>query len=168
MSDLGDNALFTREVGAPVARAIHAFGAGEYAQTVELLRPVRNIAHRFGGSHAQRDVLDLTLIEAALRDSRWISQAVVFGDNKPYLVAAVTLDAEELPALLGKVGATGVDIAAAARAPATLSSSQRIFVAEKYGSSSRPVLAVIPGSCPARRICAQRSAVRRSCQTIAL
>ena len=28
---------------------------------------MRNIAHRFGGSHAQRDVLDLTLIEAALR-----------------------------------------------------------------------------------------------------
>ena len=31
------------------------------------LRDVRNIAHRFGGSHAQRDVIDLTLIEAALR-----------------------------------------------------------------------------------------------------
>jgi len=29
--------------------------------------PVRPIAHRFGGSHAQRDVLSLTLIEAALR-----------------------------------------------------------------------------------------------------
>ena len=25
------------------------------------------IAHRFGGSHAQRDLLDLTLVEAALR-----------------------------------------------------------------------------------------------------
>ena len=34
---------------------------------VQLLRPVRSIAHRFGGSHAQRDLLDLTLIEAALR-----------------------------------------------------------------------------------------------------
>jgi hypothetical protein len=32
-----------------------------------LLRPIRSIAHRFGGSHAQRDVIDLTLIEAALR-----------------------------------------------------------------------------------------------------
>jgi hypothetical protein len=31
------------------------------------LRPVRHIAHRFGGSHAQRDILDLTLIEAAFR-----------------------------------------------------------------------------------------------------
>lgn len=62
-----DNALFTREVGHPVTRAIKAFGAGDYNKTVELLRQVRTIAHRFGGSHAQRDLLDLTLIEAALR-----------------------------------------------------------------------------------------------------
>jgi hypothetical protein len=66
----GDNARFTREVGHPVARAIKAFGEGDYAQTVRLLRPIRNIAHGFGGSHAQRDVLDLTLIEAALRSGQ--------------------------------------------------------------------------------------------------
>jgi len=62
-----DNAGFTRDVGHAVARAILAFGDGDYARTVALLRPVRSIAHRFGGSHAQRDVIDLTLIEAALR-----------------------------------------------------------------------------------------------------
>ncbi len=39
-------------------------------EAVRLLRPIRNIAHRFGGSHAQRDVLDLTLIEAALRSGQ--------------------------------------------------------------------------------------------------
>lgn len=66
----GDNADFTREVGAPVTRAILAFGNGDYAETVRLLRPVRNRANRFGGSHAQRDLLDLTLIEAALRDGQ--------------------------------------------------------------------------------------------------
>jgi long-chain acyl-CoA synthetase len=43
-------------------------------------------------------------IEAALRESRWISQAVVYGDNRPYLVALLTLDAEEAPALAAKVG----------------------------------------------------------------
>jgi hypothetical protein len=37
---------------------------------VRLLRPLRAIANRFGGSHAQRDVLDLTLIEAALRSGQ--------------------------------------------------------------------------------------------------
>jgi len=62
-----DNAGFTRDVGAPVARAIYAFGAGAYAETVRRLRGVREIAHRFGGSHAQRDVLDRTLLEAARR-----------------------------------------------------------------------------------------------------
>jgi hypothetical protein len=62
-----DNAAFTREVGRPVTQAIVAFGDGRYKDAVRLLRPVRSIAHRFGGSHAQRDVLDLTLIEAALR-----------------------------------------------------------------------------------------------------
>ncbi|MBX3530494.1 MAG: tetratricopeptide repeat protein [Rhizobiaceae bacterium] len=62
-----DNAGFTRDVGYPMARAILAFGDGDYAQTVRLLRPLRHIAHRFGGSHAQRDVIDLTLIEAAIR-----------------------------------------------------------------------------------------------------
>jgi hypothetical protein len=36
---------------------MHAFG----------LEETREIAHRFGGSHAQRDLIDLTLIEAALR-----------------------------------------------------------------------------------------------------
>ena len=38
-----------------------------------------------------------------------------------------------------------------ARAPSTLSSSQAILLAEKYGSSSSPVLAAIVGSWPARR-----------------
>jgi hypothetical protein len=67
MRGAGDNVDFTRVVGQPVTLAIKAFGDGNYGETVRLLRSVRNIAHRFGGSHAQRDVLDLTLIEAALR-----------------------------------------------------------------------------------------------------
>lgn len=34
-------------------------------------------------------------IENALRDTRWISEAVVYGDERPYLVAMVTLDRDE-------------------------------------------------------------------------
>jgi tetratricopeptide (TPR) repeat protein len=63
----GDNAAFTRDVGRPVTLAIKAFGEANYRETVRLLKPIRGIAHRFGGSHAQRDFIDLTLIEAALR-----------------------------------------------------------------------------------------------------
>lgn len=63
----GDNRAFTAEVGEAATRAVQAFVAGDHASVVALLRPVRSSAHRFGGSHAQRDLLDLTLIEAALR-----------------------------------------------------------------------------------------------------
>lgn len=62
-----DNARFTRDVGHALARAMLAFGDECYDEVVNLIRPVRNMANRFGGSHAQRDVIDLTLIEAALR-----------------------------------------------------------------------------------------------------
>jgi hypothetical protein len=65
-----DNAAFTREVGHAATRAIVAFGDGDHEKAVDLLRSVRNSAHRFGGSHAQRDLLDLTLIEAASRGGR--------------------------------------------------------------------------------------------------
>jgi long-chain acyl-CoA synthetase len=34
-------------------------------------------------------------LESALRDSRYISEAVVYGDNRPYLVAMLTLDRDE-------------------------------------------------------------------------
>jgi hypothetical protein len=65
-----DNALFTREVGQPLTRAFRAFGERRYAEAARIIRDVRENAHRFGGSHAQRDLLDLTLIEAALRSDQ--------------------------------------------------------------------------------------------------
>jgi long-chain acyl-CoA synthetase len=48
-----------------------------------------------------------TNIENALRESRWISQAVVHGDNRSYLVALLTLDADEAPALAQELGVNG-------------------------------------------------------------
>ncbi|MGY4828255.1 tetratricopeptide repeat protein [Sphaerotilaceae bacterium SBD11-9] len=62
-----DNAGFTRDVGYPATRAVQAFGHGDFAAAAALLRGVRHQAHRFGGSHAQRDLIDLTLLEAAMR-----------------------------------------------------------------------------------------------------
>jgi len=66
----GDNAQFLTDVGRAATQAVHAFGGGRYAEAVQLLRPLRSKAYRFGGSHAQRDVIDLTLIEAAARDGQ--------------------------------------------------------------------------------------------------
>jgi long-chain acyl-CoA synthetase len=45
-----------------------------------------------------------TNIENALKESRWISEAVVSGDQHPYLVALLTLDSEEAPKLAEQVG----------------------------------------------------------------
>ena len=57
--------------------------------------------------------------------------------------------------------------AARSRAPSTWSRIQASLVAEKYGSSSSPVFPPTIGSCPASRNERQRSAVRRSCHTMA-
>ena len=67
VAGVGDNAGFTRDVGLPLIHAVKAFGAGHFATAAAMIRPVRGIAHHFGGSHAQRDLVDLTLIEAAIR-----------------------------------------------------------------------------------------------------
>jgi tetratricopeptide (TPR) repeat protein len=64
------NAMMTREIGLPAARAIHAFVEGRYGEAVEQLLPIRTIANRFGGSNAQRDLLHLTLVEAAVRGGK--------------------------------------------------------------------------------------------------
>ncbi len=44
-------------------------------------------------------------IENALKQSRWVSQAVISGDRRSYLVALLTLDPDEAPKLAEKVGA---------------------------------------------------------------
>jgi long-chain acyl-CoA synthetase len=54
-----------------------------------------------------------TNIEIALRESPWISQAVVYGDRRPYLVALLTLDRDEAPALAARLGVTDDPVAMA-------------------------------------------------------
>ena len=65
--DDGTNAIMSRDVGLPLARALVAFAEARYDEAIEALLPVRLVAHRFGGSNAQRDVIDQTLVEAAIR-----------------------------------------------------------------------------------------------------
>jgi long-chain acyl-CoA synthetase len=43
-------------------------------------------------------------LENGLKQNRWISQAVVVGDRRPYLIALLTLDPEEAPALAESLG----------------------------------------------------------------
>jgi long-chain acyl-CoA synthetase len=49
-------------------------------------------------------------LENGLKQNRWISQAVVIGDRRPYLVALITLDPEEAPALAQQLGLDGAEL----------------------------------------------------------
>jgi tetratricopeptide (TPR) repeat protein len=64
------NGMMSRDVGLPVARALCAYERRDYEIAVDELQRVRAFANRFGGSHAQRDLLQLTATEAALRGGR--------------------------------------------------------------------------------------------------
>jgi tetratricopeptide (TPR) repeat protein len=69
-ADPGTNGRVIREVGLPLVRAFIAFERGDHDACLDALAPARAIAVRFGGSNAQRDLLSLTLVEAALRGGR--------------------------------------------------------------------------------------------------
>jgi hypothetical protein len=62
-----DNHVMAREVGLPLARGLLAFAKGEHDAAADQLYAVRAQAQRFGGSHAQRDVIDQTLLAACAR-----------------------------------------------------------------------------------------------------
>ncbi len=60
-------ALWQQQTGLPLIKGFKAFWDGNYKAAVEYLYSARYIANSFGGSHAQRDIIDWTLTEAALR-----------------------------------------------------------------------------------------------------
>jgi tetratricopeptide (TPR) repeat protein len=84
------NHLMTARIGLPVCRALVAFGQGRYAETVDLLTPIRSRLTIFGGSHAQRDAVQQTLVEAALRAERHelartlLSERIGLRPSSPY------------------------------------------------------------------------------------
>ena len=62
-----DVGRWARAVALPLIQGFCAFWRGAYRQCVEGLHAARFITNQFGGSHAQRDVIDWTLTEAAVR-----------------------------------------------------------------------------------------------------
>ena len=65
-----DNHAVAREVGLPLARGLIAFARGDSDEAADQLYAARASAQRLGGSHAQRDVIDQTLLAACARGSR--------------------------------------------------------------------------------------------------
>ena len=64
------NHLMAREVGLPLMRGLLAFARGDFDGAANLIYPARSVAQRFGGSHAQRDLVDQTLMAATARGRR--------------------------------------------------------------------------------------------------
>lgn len=96
------NHAMTAEVGLPVCRALVAFEQGRYPDTVDILVPIRHRLNTFGGSHAQRDAIQQTLVEAALRAHRHdlartlLSERVNLRPSSPYNWLGRARLAEEL------------------------------------------------------------------------
>ena len=104
---LSESAGWGRATALPLIEGFSAFWNGEYRTAVELLHPVRFIANAFGGSHAQRDVIDWTLTEAALRGNmRDVAEAIAHERlalkphspiNRSFLARAGDADSAQTP-----------------------------------------------------------------------
>jgi tetratricopeptide (TPR) repeat protein len=80
--DAGDarraNHQMAREVGLPLMRGLLALARDDGDAAVDLIYPVRHVAQHFGGSHAQRDLIDQTLLAgAALGGRRALGRALL-------------------------------------------------------------------------------------------
>ena len=67
----GSNAAMTSEIGLPACRSALAFVEQRYVDAIDELMPIRRVLNHFGGSHAQRDALQRTLLESAIRSGRY-------------------------------------------------------------------------------------------------
>jgi tetratricopeptide (TPR) repeat protein len=65
-ADSGRGAI-SHSIGLPLVKAMADYAAGDYADCAASLARRRDAAQAFGGSHAQRDLITLTLMDAAAR-----------------------------------------------------------------------------------------------------
>lgn len=70
----GDEARYAsgviRKLGVPLCESIIAFEQGRYDDVVDGILPLRHVTGPIGASHAQRDIFDQYLLEAALRANK--------------------------------------------------------------------------------------------------
>ena len=67
--DKGDD--LSREMVLPIALGAAAFAAGDYDEAADLMGPTYPMLARIGGSHAQREVFEDTLLETYIRAGRY-------------------------------------------------------------------------------------------------
>jgi hypothetical protein len=69
-SGKGTNAEVTARVGLPLCEGLLAHRDGAYGRAVDRLLPLRYDVYRIGGSHAQRDLVAMILIDATIKAGR--------------------------------------------------------------------------------------------------
>jgi hypothetical protein len=65
------------EVVLPLALGLRAFGQGDYEEAIRRIEPLDRQLVRIGGSHAQREVFEDTLLQAYFRTARWDQAAAL-------------------------------------------------------------------------------------------
>ncbi len=108
-----------RDAGIPVAEAILAYAARDYARVVRIMLDTRYRMRPLGGSWAQRDVWERMLLDAALKDGQHALARALFAERtaaNPTSAPSWKLYAEALEGC----GAAGDARAARAKAAALL------------------------------------------------
>ena len=77
----GTEAQVMANVGLALADGVMAHRRGAYGEAVDRILPVRASIRQVGGSHAQRDLFELLLIDAACRDGRWALAAELLAER---------------------------------------------------------------------------------------
>lgn len=67
----------------PMARAFDAYAKGEWQQAAEQLEPLLDTHERLGGSRAQRDLLEYTVVAAKLRGGRAAEAREMIARRRP-------------------------------------------------------------------------------------
>jgi hypothetical protein len=90
----GTNRLVAEQVGLTLLEGFHSFSLGRYERALDLLSEARPFASAVGGSHAQRDILDLTILAAAARSGQHSAARAFAADRvarRPSSAAATEL-----------------------------------------------------------------------------
>lgn len=67
LASVNDNWATTVTVGADVCEAMSKYASGDYLSSFSILFRTRGLWNLLGGSHAQRDIFELTLLHAAVQ-----------------------------------------------------------------------------------------------------
>lgn len=103
-----ENDRWARAIGLPLLEGFTAFRQRDYATAIDRLHGARQIAFAFGGSNAQRDIIDWTLAESALRSrQRHLAESLVHGRLalKPHSMTARGMLARALSGLVASKAA---------------------------------------------------------------